>query len=225
MGGAAVQADKRAKYERTTDPRRMLTHKLLDEAIRKDWENIRGLLPARTATSLSYAAGARKAQAWNEGEGKVTIDLPLQDGWYAPDGNPFVLPNGRKSSADDPEALYLVRHQDREFSGPVGRGDDDVYGRRVVGAGDDWSVDSGVALVGRGATAPLVEVPKDELVKIADPKVLRERASHLQAAATELTERLGSSLTKEDYARLVKPTLDEAAFLIELAGKIEAVKQ
>jgi hypothetical protein len=62
MGPVTVQ-----KYEKTTDPRRMMNHAVLSKAILTDWENVRGFLPARTATSLSYKAGATKAQAWNEG--------------------------------------------------------------------------------------------------------------------------------------------------------------
>ena len=80
------------KYEKTTDPRRMMTHAVLNEAIRTDWENVRGFLPARTATLLIYKGGATKAKARNEGEAEVSIDLPLKDGWYVPDGNPFAIP-------------------------------------------------------------------------------------------------------------------------------------
>ncbi|MDO8554745.1 MAG: hypothetical protein Q7S22_08100 [Candidatus Micrarchaeota archaeon] len=153
MGATTVQVNG-PRYEKTTDPKRMLTHAVLSEAIRRDWENIRSFLPARTATSLEYQAGARKAKAWNEGEGKISIDLPLEDGWYVPDGNPFAIPNGQKTNAENPDALYLYRHQDRSFSGPVGRDDYFVY-RRYVFTFDGWSDASGVALVGRFAAAPL----------------------------------------------------------------------
>ena len=229
MGATAVQVDNRAKYERTSDPKRMLTHALLNEAIRKDSQstNVLELLPARTATSIRYGRGAKTAQAWNEDEKETTIDLPPNDGWYVPDGNPFAIPNGKKSNRDDPEALYLVRHQDREFVGPLGRGDG-WYGYdwvRLVYAYDYWSYASGVALIGREAAAPLVVVPSEKLANITDPKVLAQRTEQLETAAKELTERLGAVLSAEAYARLIKPILDEAAFLRELAGKIEAIQQ
>lgn len=146
MDGATVQANIGARYEKTRDPRRMLTHKLLNEAIRTDWDSIKKFLPARTATYLEYQVSARKAQAWNEGEQRVSIDLPLKDGWYVPDGNPFAIPNGRQSSSEDPEALYLSRYQDRSFSGPVGRDDYDFDGRRYVYANGNWSNDSEMTL-------------------------------------------------------------------------------
>src|SRR3989344_9605162 len=101
MDATAVQVTR--KYERTTDPRRMLTHKLLDEAIRKDSQstNVLELLPARTATSIRYEKAATKAVAWNEGGKETKIDLPLENGWYVPDGNPFAIPNGESSNSND----------------------------------------------------------------------------------------------------------------------------
>lgn len=81
-----------------------------------------------------------------------------------------------------------------------------------------------MALVGREAAAPLVGVAQEKLVNVADPKALLERASQLEAAAKELTEKLGGMLSSEAYARLIKPTVDEAAFLRELAGKIESIQ-
>lgn len=218
---ATVQTNTRARYERTTDPRRMLTHKLLHEAIRKDWEDIRGFLPARTATYLEYRARARKAQAWNEGEGQVTIDLPLNDGWYVPDGNPFALPNGRKSSADDPEALYLVRHQDIPFSGPVGR-DYDFFDGRGVGAFDDWSKASGVALVGREAVEPQVKTPEQELVKVADPQSLLQRAAQLRDLATLLSQIRRRDLNGDFVTRMIPlELLKEAELLTRIARELE----
>ena len=141
------------KYEKTNDPKRMMTHAELDDAIKNDYENIKDFLPCRTATYLEYKAGGTEALVWNEGENTRTrITLPLDNGWYLPDGNPFAIPNGRESTIDDPDALYLVRHQDREFRGPLGRGDGcggwGVYsGGRDVDACYFWSSDSGVALV------------------------------------------------------------------------------
>ena len=191
----------------------MMTHSLLTEVIRTDWESIKGFIPCRTATYVGYKAGARTARAWNEGEDPIGIDLPRKDGYYVPDGNPFAIPNGRPSTSDDPEALYLVRHQDSEYSGPVGRGiyhhvGDDERDRVACGI---WSVVSGLALVG-------IQDPKD-------PKALLQKAAQLRTAATELEKSFGSASSTEDYARLIKPALDEAAFLTELAGKIEALRQ
>jgi|SRR5208283_3181163 len=226
----AVQVDGGPKYERTKDIKRMLTHPLLDKTIREDWENIKQFLPARTATSIRYERGAKTAKAWNEGGSETKIDLPLEDGWYVPDGNPFAIPNGKPSNRSDPAALYLVRHQDREFSGSLAR-DFVFFGfvdgdGRFVGASGYWSGASGVALIGgRGATAPLVEVPKEGLAKITDPKALVQRAEQLETAAKELKERLGATLHSGTYARLIKPILDEASFLRELVGKIEALQQ
>jgi hypothetical protein len=154
MGAITVQA----KYEKTADPKRMMSHALLTEAIRKDWDAIKAFLPARVATYIEYGAGKTKAQAWDEGKRKISIDLPLKDGWYVPDGNPFAIPNGRKSDRDNPDALFLVRYQNRAFSGPLARDFVGHYfdGRRGVYANDDWSGASGVALIGgRGAAAPL----------------------------------------------------------------------
>ena len=88
----------------------MMTNALLTEAIRKDWDAIKAFLPARTATYLRYDKGAKNAVAWNEGGKETKIPLPLQDGWYVPE-NPFAIPNGKPSNRDDPDALYLVRHQ------------------------------------------------------------------------------------------------------------------
>ncbi|MFH1520629.1 MAG: hypothetical protein ABID61_03225 [Candidatus Micrarchaeota archaeon] len=213
------------KYEKTTDPRRMMIHAVLSEAIRTDWENVRGFLPARTATLLIYERGATKAKAHNEGEAEVSIDLPLKDGWYVPDGNPFAIPNGKASNRDNPDALYLYRYQDRSFSGPLGRGlGFNVDNRRDVNANVYWSNDSGVALIGREATAPRVGVPEEKLVDVANPKTLVQRAELLETVAKGLTERLGAVLSVDAHASLIKPILDEAAFLRELAGKIESIQ-
>lgn len=227
------------------DPRKMMPHKVLNNAIRTNWHNIRKFLPAITATSISYGKGATKAKAWNEGESQVNIDLPLNDGWYVPDGNPFAIPNGRQSSSEDPGALYLCRHQDRSYNGPVGRFDVYVfffYRRRVVDAYDYWSGASGVALIGqvaeqlerpkpqggfdrgRGATAPLVELPKEALAKVMDPKSLVQKAEQLEAMANDFSQRFGAMLTAETHQRFVTVPLETAKMLREVAGKIEAAQ-
>lgn len=231
----AVQANGGQKYEQTRDPKRMLTHKLLNEAIRNDWENIRGFLPARTATSIRYEKGARRAVAWNESEAEVSIDLPLKDGWYLSDGNPFAIPNGRESDPSNPDALHLWRYQDRSYSGPVGRGVFFGFGRRNVYAVDYWSNASGVAIIGRSAArldavqgahgpeahsaAPLANLPRERQFDITDPRALLQRAQQLETAAKGLIERLGTALSADAHTQLIKPILDEAAFLRELAEK------
>ena len=224
--GVAAQVDSRIRYEKTKDLGRMLTHFTLNEAIRNGSQNtnILDVLPARTATNLRYDKGAKEAVAWNEGGEETKIDLPLEDGWHVPDGNPFAIPNGRQSNRDDPDALYLVRHQDRSFNGPLGRGGwGGGYGWRFVGAGGGWSDDSGVALIGREATAPLVVVPGEELVKATDPKTLLQRAGQLDAVVIELIERLHNP-GAQDYERLIKPIVDEAEFLRELARKLKSIQ-
>ncbi|HLC69391.1 MAG TPA: hypothetical protein VJH24_06135 [Candidatus Bilamarchaeaceae archaeon] len=240
MGAAAVQVSGGPKYERTTDLRRMLTHKLLDEAIRKDWGNIREFLPARTATSLRYERAAKTAVAWNEGGRETTIDLPLENGWYVPDGNPFAIPNGKPSNRSDPEAHYLVRHQNRKFSGSLARDVYDYY-RRYVYACTGWSVDSGVALAAHESrvsslgtldaghetalTAQLVALPEEKLVEVADPNALLQRAEQLETAGSTPREKLRDILTVAVYAQLIQPILDEAVFLRALAKKIQAIQK
>ncbi len=222
MGATAVQ-DNRAKYEKTTDPKRMINHALLNEAIRTDWDAIKTFLPARTATSMRYDKGAKTAHAWNEGGKETKIDLPLNDGWYVPDGNPFAIPNGKSSNRDDPNALYLYRHQNQSFSGPLGRG----YGfggrRRDVIADVYWSYDSGVALVGgRGATAPLVKVPEGRLVEITDPETLREIANKLSKAAVDL-RRSGDSESVRDDA--INVMAEAASRFAQLSEAINGIKK
>ena len=213
------------RFERTTDPKRMLTHALLNEAIQKHFGDVVHCLPAITSTSIEYKAGATKAKARNEAESVVSIDLPLQNGWYVPDGNPFAIPNGSKSTSDDSNALYLVRYQDRDFSGPLGRGIDwyDCSRRRGVDA-VGWSVGSGVALVGREATAPMVEVSREALAKVTDPKALVQRAEQLENMANDFGQRFNGMLTAETYQRFVTEPLETAKMLRELAGNIESVK-
>ncbi|MDD5340114.1 MAG: hypothetical protein PHV13_02590 [Candidatus ainarchaeum sp.] len=163
MGSIAVQA----KYEKTADPKRMLTHALLNEAILKDLKNVGGFLPARTATFLEYKAGATTAMAWNEGEGKISINLPLQNGWYVPDGNPFAIPNGRPTKAYEQDALCLYRYQDRDFSGPLWRVGWAGIKRFDVMAYNYGSTVLGVALIGCDATVglQLVRNPTELIVK------------------------------------------------------------
>ncbi|MDO8554384.1 MAG: hypothetical protein Q7S22_06245 [Candidatus Micrarchaeota archaeon] len=142
-----VQANLKARYERTTDPKRMMTHAALNEAIRRDWKNVKEFLPARTATSIRYEKGATKAVAWDEGGQEAKIDLPLNDGWYIPDGNPFAIPNGKSSNRDDSNARYLLRDQVGEVSCSVGCSFFKDSKRSFVNVdGGYW--DEGVALIG-----------------------------------------------------------------------------
>lgn len=221
------------KYGRTKDLRRMLTSAQLAEAIIKEVKrqfarhqpetNIFGLVPARAATSMEYRRGAKTARVWNEGGKKEKVDFPLKDDWRTSDGNPFGVPNGPKSSEDNPEALYLVRHQDRDFSGPVGFGDGGDSRRRYFVADVDWSDDSGVSVISHEATAPLVGVPKEELVKIADPKTLRQDAEQLRQLAGNLSKRFGDDAQAQD--QVVKPMLEKAARFIEVAEAIEEARK
>lgn len=133
------------KYVRTTDVKKMLTNKQLDEAIENDWENIKDFLPCRTSTYIKYKAGSREAYIWNEGEEKEKIYLPLEDGWYIPDEK-YGIPNGKKSTFDNLKARYLWRYQDKSFSGPVGFGYGfDGDGGRSFNADVVWRDGSGVA--------------------------------------------------------------------------------
>lgn len=53
-----------ATYEKTEDLSRMMTNKQLDEAILTDYENVKKVLPARTATHIEYENGAETALIW-----------------------------------------------------------------------------------------------------------------------------------------------------------------
>jgi hypothetical protein len=83
-----------------------------------------------------------------------------------------------------------------------------------------------VALVGREATAPLAGISDQKPVGgTTNPKTLMQRAEQLETAARELIERLGASIDQQTHTRLIKPILDEAAFLRDLAGNIEAIQK
>lgn len=163
--------------------------------------------------------------AWNEGGSETRIALPLNDGWYVPDDNPFAIPNGQPSNRDNPEALYLVRYQNRQFSGPLGRGYDwDVgYRVRVVYAVVNWSCGSGVALADASASlAPQVRVPQEKLVEVADPQTLRADAVQLTRIAETLMQRFQNDAQAQ--TEIIQPILQKAARFIELAEAIERVR-
>ena len=63
-----------------------------------------------------------------------------------------------------------IKPEDLGYSGSVGRYV--YYSRRYVYAGNDWSGASGVAIVGREATAPQLEAPKEKLVEIVSPDLI-----------------------------------------------------
>ena len=93
---------------------------------------------------IAYDPDATKATVWDTDTPKATIKLPLIDGWYRSDGNPFGVPNGEPSTYKDPDAFYLLRHRHRSFSGPVGFA---VFGtERCFSAYGDWSTYLGVVL-------------------------------------------------------------------------------
>jgi hypothetical protein len=237
MNATATQA--RKQYERTKELKRMLTHRELNEAIRTDWENVREVLPARTATSIEYQARATKAIAWDHGGKKVSIDLPLQDGWYVPDGNPFDIPNGRQSCAENSDALYLVRDQERAYSGPVDRGVDfDDRWECTVGACDGWSDDSGVAIVspisGHGSStaegkssvlsseSSAVEVLK-KIVEVADPETLRKDVAQLRGIVDDLSKRFkGFDQAQE---QIIKPLIEKTVRLLGIAEELEQARK
>ncbi|GEM_PF-2089697 len=263
--GAVAKVESRIRYERTSDLRRMLTSGQLAEAIKKEVKrqfarqepesNIFSVLPARVATSMNYKAGKTKAQIWNEGGEKVNIYLPLGDGWRESDGNPFGVPNGKESTRDDPEALHLVRHQNRDFSGPVGLG----CGRgRGFGASDGWSVVSGVALVsGRpevrstlgpserrnvhGSIETVVSIGASErssldeatspLVEVTAEKLVSvadpQKLREDAAQLRQLAENLQERFkgSEEVLREFVSPMLEKAARFIEVAEAIEQARK
>ena len=110
--------------------------KELNDAIRKDGLGpYSSALPVWTRTNISYKSGATTALVWLEGQKKKTkIRLPLNDGWYLPD-KVWGVPNGAPSSESNPDALYLWRWQDRDYTGLLARGYGRLWGRRLVGAG------------------------------------------------------------------------------------------
>jgi len=101
---------------------RLPTNLELDAHLQGDeWKKEKQMYPCWTGTHIRYKAGATKAEVWNEGEKKKTkVSLPLNDGWYLPDAK-YGIPNGEKSSADNPKARYLWRYQHEDFAGLVAR--------------------------------------------------------------------------------------------------------
>lgn len=174
-----------SKYRITKDPKKMMTSKELYEAIENDYDNIKDFLPCRTSTYLEYTAGSTNALIWNEGETEKTkIYLPLQDGWYVTDEK-YKIPNGEKSSSDNPKARYLARHQDRSFSGPVGLGYGIGYGgRRGFYAFIYWSLDSGVEKIENNTSKPLVSktIKRDntqkEVSRIVPTRLTKDKIIH-----------------------------------------------
>ena len=107
--------------------------KELNDAIRKDGLGpYRSALPVWTRTNIEYKAGATTALVWLQGQKKKTkIRLPLNDGWYLPD-KVWGIPNGTPSDSSNPDALYLWRWQDRDYTGLLARGYDRLGDRRGV---------------------------------------------------------------------------------------------
>lgn len=175
-----VQVHGRDKYERTMVLRRMFTSVQLADTIINEARrictgldpetNIFNLLPVRAATSIEYKPGAKKALVWNADGEKVRIDLPLEDGWRISDGNPFGIPNGPKTTKEDPRAFYFMRAREADYYGPVGFGGTDglrfsTECVRLFYACDVLPVEAGVASV-----YPV----------IADHQGLIEDAAHLR---------------------------------------------
>lgn len=173
-----------SKYRITKDPKKMMTSKELYEAIENDYDNIKDFLPCRTSTYLEYTAGSTNALIWNEGETEKTkIYLPLQDGWYVTDKK-YKIPNGEKSNCNNLKAIYLARHQDRSFSGPVGMGNSIGSGRRDFGAYDGWSIVSGVEKIENNTSKPLVSktIKRDntqkEVSRIVPTRLTKDKIIH-----------------------------------------------
>ena len=134
------------------------------------------------------------------------------------------------------------------LGGPVGLGNN-WYGdnrRRDFLAYDDWSNVSGVALISRanvasdiaplvrsveqvgGAAAPLVEIPRENLAKVADPQKLdpqklREDAAQLREIAENLQKRFAD--WDQALTEIVKPMFEKAAHFIEVAEAIEQARK
>lgn len=220
-----------AKYERTNDKGRMLTSGPIAQAIinavrrkfanQEPESNIFDVLPGRAATSMRYGKGAKTAMVWDDGKTETKIDLPLKDGWYDSDGNPFGVPNGKPSTRDDPDALYLYRHQDRKFSGPVGLGDFIGFGggRRGFYAYDvwcgSWSDVSGVALVeGREATTRDVKVVVSGSVLDLSAAAFREAPKPANILTLEVSAAEATALLTEleNALKVVRPEVLEKVF-------------
>ena len=149
----------------------------------------------------------------------------------------YGFPNATQpASSGDKAAVYgWVRENfDKEATGYGGSfaGVVDNFGGWLgVCAGADWSGDSGVAFVERVASAPLVAVPEEKLVRVADPNALVQRAEQLETMARDfekrfsnMLKRFSSMLTAKTHKRFVTELLETATMLRELAGKIEAAK-
>lgn len=109
---------------------RLLTNKEHDELLTgeaQEWKNYKDCYPAWTGTHVEYKAGSTEAKVWDEGEKPEQISLPIQDGWYAPEGK-HGLPVGLKSDSSDAKARRLWRWQTDAWSGLVSRGRGWVWG-------------------------------------------------------------------------------------------------
>ncbi len=98
-----------------------------------------------TSLWIEAKAGAKTARAWllHEGEkSAITIPFPPR-GYYLP--GKFGIPNGKPCKESDPNARYLSRYSNTDYSGLVARwGGWLGYLRRGVYCNDDPSVRLGV---------------------------------------------------------------------------------
>lgn len=85
-----------------------------------------------TSMRMKYGKGATEAEVQIVGEKPEKIFLPLNDGWYTMKSH--GLPNGEKSTSENPKARWFYRWQDKAFEGLVARdySDWDGYVRRNV---------------------------------------------------------------------------------------------
>ncbi len=185
---------------------------------------------------LQYTAGTRTVSVASDFDPETDVavrDVMRPRNWGLVDADGYPL-RSNPSNSGVPEARFMhVRNSD-EFEkkatgwhGSVARNVVDFiyYWGRFVLAISDWSEASGVTVVGRSVAASLVAVPEEKLVEVADPQALLQRTSKLREIAEDHTRRFGDLLTQEGHARFIQPILDEAAFLIELAGKIQAIQK
>ncbi len=217
------RADQRI-YERTTDLRRMLAHAVLHEAIRDDWDAIRGFMPAVTATYISYQKGVPEAVVWNEGGARTTIPFPVESGWYIPDGNPFAIPNGARSDRRNPHALFLdieIALALTPFCGRLVRGNGPFFDGRGVYL-DIAHSSNGVAIGISGLSNFLTSLPKHELAKV-DPIALLTEAERLEQTAFTFAYRSDALKAEHSYLFIEGP-LENARLLRAAVAQIQAAR-
>jgi|GEM_PF-880931 len=136
------------------------------------------------------------------------VDIMRPRAWGLVDAKGRPL-KSKPSNENVPDARYSYVRHDNEFdegsTGWHGSFARDVYDRRVVFANSVWSDDSGVALVGREATAPLVETEIAQKLRILRTLLPNQRNEVIYPFADALADRLGeSSLSPKGFVNAVK---------------------